>query len=111
MSQIIDPDYTMDEFKTFIVVENREEYCSVHVAYYERYVPEKTNAPPEQCHPAEGGYIEIEVCHEDGSEYPRDEIPNDVYSDLEETATNFMSDKIEYAKSDFDGPYDDLYEE
>jgi len=104
MSQIIDPDYTMDEFKTFIIIENKEEYCSIHVVYYEPLVPEKTNAPPEQCYPEEGGYIEIEVCREDGSEYPRDKIPNDVYSDLEETAIEFMSDKIEYAKNDFDDP-------
>lgn len=42
----------------------------------EPYIPAKVYAPPEQCHPAEGGDFEPETCQFCGHRIDEDDVAN-----------------------------------
>lgn len=72
------------------------------------YVPAKTNCPPEDSHPAEGGIeeiTEVRLLDDKGNEVP---LPEFLQEYLEEQVIeeNLFDDEISEALSDIEGDYE-----
>lgn len=72
----------------------------VEVDSFEPYVPAKTFGPPENCYPAEGGYVEL--CREDIKrrrtdieKAPWERVPFSIFMEDLAISMNFMDDPVD----------------